>query len=68
MTQVQNLLVAYRKEQSLTQERFAELLEIKQGTYCAIETYKKDPSFKLAKKIAQTTGIPIGDLFEQYKV
>lgn len=66
--QKQSPLVKYRKANYLTQEKFADLIGINQGAYCKIETGKKVPSFNLAKKISQTTGIPIGELFERYKI
>ncbi|MFS0878090.1 helix-turn-helix transcriptional regulator [Solibacillus isronensis] len=68
MNQTQELLVAYRKKNELTQEAFAKMLNIHQGTYSAIELGKKNPSFDLAKRISQLTDIPIGDLFERYKI
>lgn len=71
MTQVtdqQSLLKQYRKENELVQERMAEILGVTQGTYSRIENNIDVPSFDLAKRISQITGIPIGELWERYKL
>jgi len=61
-----SLLKQYRKENGIVQERMAELLGIKQGTYSRIENGFHIPSFDLAKHISQVTGIPVSELWERY--
>lgn len=68
VTQQQSLLKQYRKENELVQERMAEILGVTQGTYSRIENNIDVPSFDLAKRISQITGIPIGELWERYKL
>lgn len=68
VTQQESLLKQYRKENELVQERMAEILGVTQGTYSRIENNIDVPSFDLAKRISQITGIPIGELWERYKL
>lgn len=62
------LLKQYRKDTHLVQKRMAELLGVHQATYSRIENGIDIPSFDLAKRISQITNIPIGDLWERYKL
>lgn len=68
VTQQQSLLKQYRKENQLVQERMAEIIDVTQGTYSRIENGIDIPSFDLAKRISQITGISIGQLWERYKL
>lgn len=68
VTQQQSLLKQYRKENQLVQERMAEIIGVTQGTYSRIENGIDIPSFDLAKRISQITGIQIGELWERYKL
>ena len=68
VTQQQNLLKQYRKENQLVQERMAEIIGVTQGTYSRIENGIDIPSFDLAKRISQITGISMGQLWERYKL
>lgn len=68
VTQQQSLLKQYRKENQLVQEQMAEIIGVTQGTYSRIENGIDIPSFDLAKRISQITGIPIGELWERYKL
>lgn len=68
VTQQQSLLKQYRKENELVQERMAEIIGVTQGTYSRIENNIDVPSFDLAKRISQITGIPIGELWERYRL
>ena len=68
VTQQQSLLKQYRKENQLVQERMAEIIGVTQGTYSRIENGIDIPSFDLAKRISQITGISIGQLWERYKL
>ena len=68
VTQQQSLLKQYRKENQLVQEQMAETIGVTQGTYSRIENGIDVPSFDLAKRISQVTGIPIGQLWERYKL
>ena len=68
VTQQQSLLKQYRKENQLVQERMAEIIGVTQGTYSRIENGIDIPSFDLAKRISQITGISIDQLWERYKL
>ncbi|MFY0744813.1 helix-turn-helix transcriptional regulator [Solibacillus silvestris] len=68
VTQQLSLLKQYRKENHLVQERMAEIIGVTQGTYSRIENGIDIPSFDLAKRISQITGIQIGELWERYKL
>jgi len=68
VTQQLSLLKQYRKENQLVQEEMAAIIGVTQGTYSRIENGIDVPSFDLAKRISQITGIPIGELWERYKL
>ena len=68
ISQEQSLLKQYSKENQLVQESMAEIIGITQGTYSRIENGIDIPSFDLAKRISQITGIPMSELWERYKL
>lgn len=63
MELLNNRVREYRERQGLTQTRFASELKITNDYLSSIETGKKIPSFKLARKIANYFEVTIDDIF-----
>jgi len=61
---MKNRLKQFRKEHNLTQEEFAQKLNVSRQTVISIENGKYDPSLALAFKIAQVFAVRIEDVFE----
>ena len=61
------ILSQWRKARSITQVEMARKLGITQSMLSKIEN-GLTPSFAVAKTIAQTTGLEIGELFPKYKI
>ncbi len=57
-------LIEHRNEARLTQCEVAELANISQSHYAAIETNVRKPSVKTAKKIAEVLGFPWTRFYE----
>ena len=55
-------LAIYRREQGLTQQALAEKLDVWPLTVWRWENGKRTPRLDQAKRIAKTTGIPVGDI------
>ena len=47
----------------MTQEQLAEMVGVTRQTINAIESAKYSPSLELAFKIAETFGVPLGEVF-----
>lgn len=56
-----------RQSRELQAKQVAEALEITEQYYSEIEN-GRTPSFKLAKKISEYLGVPLGQLFAAYDV
>lgn len=56
-------LLEYRHQNSYSQQKIAELLEISQSTYCDWESDRTFPKFENLAKIAKLYNIDINDLF-----
>ena len=55
-------LVAYRRDNGLTQEGLAGLLKLSRETVARYETGARTPRKQVAKRISEHTGIPVGTL------
>ncbi len=53
-----------REAKGLSQERFAEILNLNSTYISRIETGKRSPSLQNIARIAQALGVPIARLFE----
>ena len=53
-----------REAKGLSQERFAEVLNLNSTYISRIETGKRSPSLPNIARIAQALGVPIASLFE----
>jgi len=62
------VLIGYRLENKLKQREFAEKLGVSQGLLSQFEKGTKNPSFQLAKKIANFIGVDIGLVFPKYQL
>ncbi|MFD1217699.1 helix-turn-helix transcriptional regulator [Microbulbifer celer] len=60
---MKNRLREYRKNQQLTQQQLADILDVSRQTVISIESGKYDPSLPLAFKIAKCFGAAIEDIF-----
>lgn len=60
---MRDLLIRKRKELDLTQVEVAEKLDITRAFYSHIETGTRNPTLKLAKKIADFFDMKIDDIF-----
>lgn len=58
-----NKIQKLRKEVGLTQEEFAEKLNISRTHIGHIEQGRKSPSIKLMEKIAKSLGVKVKDIF-----
>lgn len=52
-----------RKEQELTQEKLAEMVNITEHHLCYVENGKRRPSLPLARKLAKVLKTNLGELF-----
>ena len=57
-------LRAFRKERNMTQERFAELLNISVDFLSLVERGLNAPSFESIEVFSITLGIPVRDFFD----
>ena len=51
-----------RKTQNLTMKQVAKMAHISESMYCLIENGKRNPSFKVAQKLAAALGCTIDEL------
>lgn len=58
-------ILYYRKQQGLTQEDLAELIDITQQHMQRIETARSVPSLPTLLNIADALGVPVEKLFER---
>lgn len=58
-----NNLVMYRKKEQITQKELADLLGVTKDYISRIETGKVNPSFNLAKKIADLFCTTVDNIF-----
>lgn len=60
---MRNRLESLRKENGITQEKLANILEVSRQTISSLEKGKYNPSIILAFKIAKYFGVLIEDIF-----
>ena len=60
---MKNNVEQLRKQRNLTQETFADMLEVSRQTIGSIENGRYNPSILLAFKIAQVFELPIEEIF-----
>ncbi len=60
---MKNNVEQLRKQRNLTQETFADMLEVSRQTIGSIENGRYNPSILLAFKIAQLFELPIEEIF-----
>lgn len=60
---MKNRLESLRKENGITQEKLANILEVSRQTISSLEKGKYNPSIILAFKIAKYFGVLIEDIF-----
>ena len=60
---MKNNVELLRKQRNLTQETFADMLEVSRQTIGSIENGRYNPSILLAFKIAQVFELPIEEIF-----
>ena len=60
---MKNNVEQLRKQRNLTQETFADMLEVSRQTIGSIENGRYNPSILLAFKIAQLFEVPIEEIF-----
>ena len=60
---MKNRIEEKRKTQGMTQQQLASLLGVSRQTIISLESGKYNPSILLARKIAQTFGVRIEDIF-----
>ena len=60
---MKNRIEERRKAQGMTQQQLAALLGVSRQTIISLESGKYNPSILLARKIAQTFGVRIEDIF-----
>ena len=60
---MKNNVEQLRKQRNLTQETFADMLEVSRQTIGSIENGRYNPSILLAFKIAQVFDLPIEEIF-----
>lgn len=59
------LISKYRKEKKITQKALAQMVNITPAYLCELEKgRKKNPSFNVISKIADTLGVSIDDLMK----
>ena len=58
-------ILYYRKQQGLTQENLAEIIDITQQHMQRIETARSVPSLPTLLNIADALGVPVEKLFER---
>ena len=63
MITMKNNVEQLRKQRNLTQETFADMLEVSRQTIGSIENGRYNPSILLAFKIAQLFELPIEEIF-----
>jgi DNA-binding XRE family transcriptional regulator len=56
-------LKKYRQLKEMSQERLAELVNVRRETIIRLEAGKYNPSLKLAVDISKVVGAPIEDIF-----
>lgn len=64
-TQIGLNILYYRKQQGLTQENLAEMIDITQQHMQRIETARSVPSLPTLLNIADALGVPVEKLFER---
>lgn len=62
--QKRDFLISARKNKGFTQFEIAQIVDINTASYCNIETGKRNPSVKLAKKISELLDLNWMDFFE----
>ncbi|WLR48262.1 helix-turn-helix transcriptional regulator [Halobacillus litoralis] len=60
---MKNRLMEFRKNQGLSQDKLAEILQVSRQTIISIEKNRYSPSLPLAFEIARVFGVRIEDLF-----
>jgi DNA-binding XRE family transcriptional regulator len=64
---VRQKLKEVRRQKKMTQKQVAEQIGINRNSYSNIENYKKNPSFRLVKKIKKVLDYYNDDLFDVYE-
>lgn len=64
---IRQKLKEVRREKKMTQQQVADQIGINRNSYSNIENYKKNPSFRLVKKIKKVLDYYNDDLFDVYE-
>lgn len=64
---VRQKLKEVRRQKKMTQQQVADQIGINRNSYSNIENYKKNPSFRLVKKIKKVLDYYNDDLFDVYE-
>lgn len=67
VVKIRQKLKEVRRQKKMTQQQVADQIGINRNSYSNIENYKKNPSFRLVKKIKKVLDYYNDDLFDVYE-
>lgn len=62
------VLIGFRLENKLSQSKMAKTLGVSQSLLSCLENGTKEPSFQLAKQIADVIDVELGVVFPKYRI